>query len=361
LARQLERRRTQLEDDAIDWAMAEALAFGSLVLEGTPVRLSGQDSRRGTFSQRHAVLIDNVSERAWYPLANLAEDQAAFLVFDSPLNEFATLGFEYGESVVAKDALVLWEAQFGDFVNVAQVIIDQFLVSGEEKWGQTSGLALLLPHGFEGQGPEHSSARLERFLELSANDNIQVCVPSTPVQYFHLLRRQMRRDIRKPLIVLTPKSLLRLPAARSPAEAFEHGHFLEVMTDPGQPPAAGVDVVILCAGKIAYELEAERDRLGSAGEHVAILRLEQMYPFPGESVREALATYPRATVLRWVQEEPDNMGALRFVHLRQDRAMRDGMTFQSVARPGSGSPATGSAAVHEEEQRRLLSDAFSLA
>jgi 2-oxoglutarate dehydrogenase E1 component len=241
---------------------------------------------------------------------------------------------------------------------MAQVVIDQFLVSGEEKWGQTSGLTLLLPHGFEGQGPEHSSARLERFLELSADDNIQVCVPSTPAQYFHVLRRQMRRDIRKPLIVLTPKSLLRLPAARSPAAAFERGHFLEVMPDPREPAADGIELAILCSGKIAYELQAERDRLGTAGEHVAILRLEQMYPFPGESVREALERYPKVRVLRWVQEEPDNMGALRFVHLRQHRAVREGMTFQYVARSGSGSPAAGSATVHEEEQRRLLDGAF---
>jgi multifunctional 2-oxoglutarate metabolism enzyme len=359
LAKQLERRRTLVADDTIDWAMGEALAFGSLVLEGTPVRLSGQDSRRGTFSQRHAVLIDNLTERAWYPLAHLSAEQAAFLVFDSPLNEFATVGFEYGESVVAKDALVLWEAQFGDFVNEAQVVIDQFLVSGEEKWGQTSGITLLLPHGFEGQGPEHSSGRLERFLELSANDNIQVCVPSNPAQYFHLLRRQMRRDIRKPLIVMTPKSLLRLPQARSEAGAFERGHFLEVLPDPRAPATrTSIDIVILCSGKIAYDLEAERGRLGEAAAGVAILRLEQLYPFPAESIRQALAGYPSANVLRWVQEEPDNMGALRFVHLRRDRAIPDGVSFQFVARPGSGSPAAGSATMHEEEQRRLLEAAF---
>jgi 2-oxoglutarate decarboxylase len=361
LAAQLERRRSQLDDDAVDWSMGEALAFGSLVLEGTPVRLSGQDSRRGTFSQRHAVLIDHRTEHPWYPLAHLAPDQAAFLAYDSPLNEFATLGFEYGESVTAKDALVLWEAQFGDFVNEAQVPIDQFIASGEEKWGQVSGLTLLLPHGFEGQGPEHSSARMERFLELAANDNIQVCVPSTPAQYFHLLRRQMRRDLRKPLVVMTPKSLLRLPLARSPASAFETGHFEEVLGDAHAPATDGVGVVVMCSGKVAYDLEAERERRGDAGRHVAILRLEQLYPFPGESVRMALAAYPRAAVMRWVQEEPDNMGALRFVHLRQHRALRDGMSFQFVARPGSGSPATGSATVHGEEQRLLLDAAFERA
>ncbi len=364
LARQLERRRSQLDEDAVDWAMGEALAFGSIVLEGTAVRLSGQDSRRGTFSQRHAVLIDNRTERAWYPLANLAPDQGAFLVFDSPLNEFATLGFEYGESVVAKGALVLWEAQFGDFVNEAQVAIDQFIVSGEEKWGQTSGITLLLPHGFEGQGPEHSSARLERFLELAANDNIQVTALSTPAQYFHLLRRQMHRDVRKPLVVMTPKSLLRLPAARSAAAEFESGHFHEVLADPHAPsdPQA-VRMVLLCAGKVFYDLQAERERRREANDGgvdaFAILRLEQMYPFPDGGIARALEAYPNAAVLRWVQEEPDNMGALHFVHLRQERAMRDGMTFEAVARPGSGSPAAGSATVHEQEQRRLLDAAFA--
>jgi 2-oxoglutarate dehydrogenase E1 component len=364
LAKQLERRRSQLDDDAVDWAMGEALAFGSLVLEGTAVRLSGQDSRRGTFSQRHSVLIDNRTERAWYPLAHLAPDQGAFLVYDSPLNEFATLGFEYGESVVAKGALVLWEAQFGDFVNVAQVAIDQFIVSGEEKWGQTSGITLLLPHGFEGQGPEHSSARLERFLELAANDNIQVTAPSTPAQYFHLLRRQMHRDVRKPLIVMTPKSLLRLPAARSAAAEFASGHFHEVLADshaPADPPV--VRTVILCAGKVFYDLDAERERRREAGDEgvgaFAILRLEQMYPFPDGGIAAALESYPNATVLRWVQEEPDNMGALRFVHLRQGRALHEGMSLEAVARPGSGSPAAGSATVHEQEQRRLLEAAFA--
>ncbi len=359
LARQLERRRGMLEEDAVDWAMGEHLAFGSLLLEGTPVRLTGQDSRRGTFSQRHAVLVDNRTERRWFPLAHLADDQGAFLLYDSPLNEFASLGFEYGESVVAKDALVCWEAQFGDFVNEAQVIVDQFLVAGEEKWGQTSGLVLLLPHGYEGQGPEHSSSRLERFLELCAEDNIQVCSPSTPAQYFHLLRRQIHRDVRKPLVIPTPKSMLRLPECRSAAADFESGHFLEVLPDGNAPAHESVRRVLLCSGKVAYDLEAERKARGSEVGDVAILRLEQLYPFPGGLVKEALGAFPNAEHLRWVQEEPDNMGANRFVGWRRERMLPEGWRFDQVARRGSGSPASGSATIHEQEQRRLMDAAFA--
>ncbi|HYT29244.1 MAG TPA: multifunctional oxoglutarate decarboxylase/oxoglutarate dehydrogenase thiamine pyrophosphate-binding subunit/dihydrolipoyllysine-residue succinyltransferase subunit, partial [Actinomycetota bacterium] len=357
LARQLEKRRDLLERDAVDWALGEQLAFGSLLLEGTPVRLTGQDTRRGTFSQRHAVLVDHETEHRFYPLAHLSEDQATFLVFDSPLNEFAALGFEYGESIEARDALICWEAQFGDFINEAQVIVDQFIVAGEEKWGETSGLVLLLPHGFEGQGPEHSSGRLERFLELAAEDNIQVAVPSTPAQYFHLLRRQMRRDLRKPLVVMTPKRLLRLPAARSRAQDLVAGHFDEVLPDPAAPAADGVRAVILSSGKVFYELDERRQAEAGAG-HVALVRIEQLYPFPGRRIRELLAGYPNVERVRWVQEEPDNMGAYRFVHWRQDRFLPDGVTFDQVSRAGSGSPAAGSTALHEQEQDRLLRAAF---
>src|SRR6266542_1002420 len=267
LAKQLERRRDLLEKDAVDWSLGEALAFGSLVLEGIPVRLTGQDSRRGTFSQRHAVLVDYETDRKFYPLAHLSDDQAAFLVYDSPLNEFAALGFEYGESVVAKDALVAWEAQFGDFINEAQVVVDQFIASGEDKWGQTSGLVVLLPHGFEGQGPEHSSARIERFLQLAAEDNIQVAVPSTPAQYFHLLRRQVHRDIRKPLIVFTPKSLLRLAAARSETKDFVEGHFQEVLPDLREPSPDQVRALVLSSGKFFYELDeyGEKESIPGVG------------------------------------------------------------------------------------------------
>jgi len=356
LAKQLERRRDLLDKGVVDWALGEALAFGSLLLEGVPVRVSGQDVRRGTFSQRHAVLVDYKTDRKWYPLARLSEDQGAFLIYDSPLNEFASLGFEYGESIVAKDALVAWEAQFGDFINEAQVIVDQFIASGEDKWGQTSGLVLLLPHGFEGQGPEHSSARLERFLQLSAEDNIQVVVPSTPAQYFHLLRRQMHRDIRKPLVVFTPKSLLRLPAARSKTEEFLKGRFLELLLDPAEPSPDGVRAVILCAGKVSYDLAERREK--EKLDHVALLRIEQLYPFPKDQILQAIGRYQHVEHVRWVQEDPENMGAYHFVHFQMHNALPDGITFSHVAREESGSPATGSHTIHELEQEELIRAAF---
>jgi 2-oxoglutarate dehydrogenase E1 component len=356
LAKQLELRRDLLEKDAVDWSLGEALAFGSLVLEGIPVRLTGQDSRRGTFSQRHAVLVDYETDHKFYPLAHLSDDQAAFLVYDSPLNEFAALGFEYGESVVAKDALVAWEAQFGDFINEAQVIVDQFIASGEDKWGQTSGLVVLLPHGYEGQGPEHSSARIERFLQLAAEDNIQVVVPSTPSQYFHLLRRQVHRDIRKPLIVFTPKSLLRLPAARSRTEEFLSGHFKELLVDSKELPPDGVRAALLCSGKIYYELVERREK--ESRDDAAVLRLEQLYPFPKDQILEALQTYPNLRHLRWVQDEPDNMGGYGFVHAQLHAALPKVITFSHAAREESASPATGSATLHEQEQEELLTAAF---
>jgi 2-oxoglutarate decarboxylase len=356
LAKQLEKRRDMLNRGEVDWALGEALAFGSLVLEGIPVRVTGQDSRRGTFSQRHAILVDYETDRKYYPLARLDPEQAAFLIFDSPLNEFASVGFEYGESVVAKDALVCWEAQFGDFANEAQVVIDQLIAAGEDKWGQTSGLVLLLPHGFEGQGPEHSSARIERFLQLAAEDNIQVTVPSTPAQYFHLLRRQVHRDIRKPLVVFTPKSLLRLAAARSSAQDLAAGHFREVLSDPKPHEAGDVLAVILCSGKIFYELVERREAEGA--DHVAIVRLEQLYPFPLRQIADVLNGYPNAREVRWVQEEPENMGAAFFVRQRLDGGLPDGIRLSHVAREESGSPATGSATVHEREQQDLLRRAF---
>ncbi len=357
LARQLERRRDLLEKDAVDWALGEALAFGSLVLEGTPVRLSGQDSRRGTFSQRHSMLADYVTQDHWVPLGNLAPDQAPFHVYDSPLNEFASLGFEYGVSVVAKDVLVAWEAQFGDFANEAQVVIDNFLVAGEDKWDQTSGLVLLLPHGFEGQGPEHSSARIERYLALAAEDNIQVTVPSTPAQYFHLLRRQMHRDVRKPLIVITPKSLLRLPEARSRTEEFLHGHFMETLADPRAPAPEGVRRLILCSGKVFYDLDAHRAEQGTTD--TAIVRIEQLYPWPRAQVLAAVGSYPNLRDIRWVQEEPENMGADRFVHYRFHEDLPPGKTLSHAARVESGSPASGSITLHELEQRDLVRRAFA--
>lgn len=354
LRRQLMGRQDMLERDAVDWSMAEAYALGSLALEGTPVRLTGQDSRRGTFSQRHAALVPTDGSRPWVPLAHLDADQAPVDIYDSPLSEFAAVGFEYGYSVVRKDALVLWEAQFGDFVNGAQVIIDQFLVAAEAKWGQTSGLVLLLPHGYEGQGPEHSSARIERFLILSAADNIQVTQPSTAAQYFHLLRRQMQRQVRKPLVVLTPKGMLRAPAAMSPAAQFTTGHFAEVLADPTAPPEA--DRVLLCSGRIAHRLAAERDRRREAA---AIVRLEQLYPWPEEHLLAAITASPSAVEVRWVQDEPDNMGPWPFVHTRLHEALGDRYRLSRASRPESPSPATGSHTIHELEEQALLDAAFA--
>ena len=352
LGRQLKKRRDLLEIDQIDWAMGESLAFGTLALEGTPVRLTGQDSGRGTFSQRHSVLHDYEGGPTHVPLDNLAEDQAPFMVYDSPLSEFAALGFEYGYSVSRKDALVCWEAQFGDFINGAQVTIDQFLVAAEAKWNQTSGLVLLLPHGYEGQGPEHSSARLERFLILAAQDNIQVAQPTTAAQYFHLLRRQMHRQVRKPLIVLTPKGMLRAKTANSAAAEFEQGHFRETLRDPGAPD--DVARVLLSSGRIAHVLIAERDRLEAP---VAVLRVEQLYPWPQEQIEEALEGYG-ATDIRWVQDEPENMGAWPFAHMRLHHIDTKGYELRVVARFESPSPATGSGKIHELEERELLDSAF---
>jgi 2-oxoglutarate dehydrogenase E1 component len=354
LLRQLERRRNLLDQDAVDWAMGEAFALGSLLTEGTCVRLTGQDTRRGTFSQRHSILVDHETGEEYCPLSHLADDQAPFMVYDSPLSEYAAMGFEYGYSVERKDALVCWEAQFGDFVNGAQIIIDQFLVAAEDKWRQSSGLVLLLPHGYEGQGPEHSSARLERFLVLAAEDNIQVAQPTNAAQYFHLLRRQMRRDVRKPLIVLTPKGLLRAKAATSPAKAFTSGRFHEILLDEDAPE--DVRRVILCTGKVAYEL-MERRRKEEAP--AAVVRVEQLYPLPGAALMDAIRSHAGAEEVFWVQEEPANMGAWPFMHGKLHTLLRDGYRLKHVARPESASPATGSATMHEREQERLLDEALA--
>ena len=358
LKKMIERRRDLLVKDALDWAGGEALAFGSLMMEGFTVRLAGQDTRRGTFSQRHAVLVDHQTGDEYMPLANLADDQAPFRIFDSSLSEFAALGFEYGYSVANGDALVCWEAQFGDFVNEAQVIIDQFIVAGEDKWGQESGLVLLLPHGYEGQGPEHSSARLERFLTLAAEDSIQVVQPTTSAQYFHVLRRQMLRSVRKPLIVMTPKWLLRLPEARSAAMDFERGHFLETIDDPeAMKRPEPTEIILVCTGKIYYQLKERREESNAPA---AIVRLEQLYPFPHDQLAEIFARYPQAKAIRWVQDEPENMGAWSFVAARLRDALPNDLTLEVVARVESASPATGSATVHDQEQQELLSNAFLL-
>ncbi|WP_165230492.1 2-oxoglutarate dehydrogenase E1 component [Aquisphaera insulae] len=337
----------------VDWATGEALAFGSLLLEDTPVRLSGQDSRRGTFSQRHAVLVDQHNGDRWTPLNHLAEGQAELCVYDSLLSEAAVLGFDYGYSLEEPHMLIMWEAQFGDFANGAQVIIDQFIASAESKWGRGSGLVMLLPHGYEGQGPEHSSARLERYLSLCAEENIQVAVPSTPAQYFHLLRRQVRRNFRKPLVVMTPKSLLRHKAAVSPVDQLTVGSFRNVLDDATTSDRAGR--VVLCSGKVYYDLVARREAVGKEKE-VAIIRVEQLYPWPADELKKVLARYGAATEWVWVQEESQNMGAWTFVAPRLQELTKG--HFQYVGRDASASPATGSKLVHDQEQAELVEAAI---
>ena len=351
----------------LDWSAGEALAFASLLTEGHRVRLSGQDSQRGTFSHRHGVLHDVADGRRHTPLAHLAKDQAPVALVNSPLSEPGVLGFEYGYTLDCPDGLVLWEAQFGDFNNVAQVTIDQFIVSAEDKWRRLSGLVLLLPHGFEGQGPEHSSARLERFLALSAEDNIQVVNLTTPAQYFHCLRRQVLRRWRKPLIVMSPKSLLRHPKAVSTLDELSteaHGGFQRILGDarPAAPAAKGggaprpTERVLLCSGKLYYELAEERAKLGR--DDVAILRVEQLYPLQEVDLRAALAPYADGTPAVWVQEEPENMGAWRYLYARFGAVLLERMPFSRVSRRASASPATGSAAAHKLEQQEILNQAF---
>jgi 2-oxoglutarate dehydrogenase E1 component len=302
-------------------------------------------------------LVDHQNGEEYLPLAHLADDQAPFRVFDSSLSEFAAVGFEYGYSVANGDALVCWEAQFGDFVNGAQVIIDQFIVAGEDKWGQQSGVVLLLPHGYEGQGPEHSSARLERFLTLGAEDSIQVTQPSTAAQYFHLLRRQVLRSVRKPLVVLTPKWLLRLPDARSRTDELMSGHFQETIDDPDAiKRPEPTEAILMCTGKIYYLLKEKRDELNAP---VAIVRVEQLYPFPHQQLEEIFSRYPQAKHVRWVQDEPENMGAWSFIDARLRRYLPDNLKLSHVARAESASPATGSATVHEQETQELMQQAFS--
>ncbi len=337
---------------AIDFGMAEALAFGSLLNEGVPVRLTGQDSRRGTFNQRHAALIDIETEEEYVPLQHLAQEPAWCEIYNSPLSEAAVLGFEYGFSRDFPEALVLWEAQFGDFANGAQIIIDQFIAASEDKWNLLSGIVLLLPHGYEGQGPEHSSARIERFLELSARDNMQICQPSTAAQYFHLLRRQALRTWRKPLVVFTPKSMLRNPAASSPLADLTGGRFQTVIPDAADGSA---ERVLLCTGKIGHELVAERKR--HQGNPPAIIFVEQMYPFPEAELAAEMDRHANAREFVWVQEEPGNMGAREFVIPELDRLAR-GRAVLSVNRSASASPATGSHKAHELEQKTLLALAF---
>ncbi|HSK10090.1 MAG TPA: 2-oxoglutarate dehydrogenase E1 component [Vicinamibacterales bacterium] len=351
----LEQRASMAEGrHRLDFGMAEALAFGTLLREGHPVRLSGQDSERGTFNQRHAVLIDVETERKYVPLAHVATGRTRCEIYNSTLSEAAALAFEYGFSRDYPEALVLWEAQFGDFVNNAQVIIDQFLSAGEDKWGLLSGLVLLLPHGYEGQGPEHSSARIERFLQLAGEDNLQVCQPSTAGQYFHMLRRQALRRWRKPLVVFTPKSMLRHASSSSPVEDLTRGRFQTVLEDDEVP--AGARRVLLATGKILHELRAERKRRADGA--TAILGLEQLYPFPMTPLAAALGRHPDAREVVWVQEEPKNMGAHFYVMPRLRMLVRH-PGVRSVKRRASASPATGSGKAHVLEQQALLALAFA--
>jgi 2-oxoglutarate dehydrogenase E1 component len=356
ILRFLEARREMARGERpLDWAAGEALAFASLADAGYRIRLSGQDSTRATFSQRHAVLHDHLDGHRYMPLAHISKGQAPVEIINSPLSEAGVLGFEYGYSLDCPNGLVLWEAQFGDFVNAAQVIIDQFIASAETKWRRLSGLALLLPHGFEGMGPEHSSARLERFLALSAESNMQIIVPSTPAQYFHALRRQVLRPWRKPLVVMTPKSLLRHPQAVSSLDECALGRFHKVIPDVMEN-RPNVEGVLICSGKLYYELALERQDLGR--QDVAIVRMEQLYPLPMEPLKAALVPYRDGTPVYWVQEEPENMGAWRFLLARFGGELFDRLPFSGIYRRASPSPATGSASSHKMEQKELLMQAF---
>jgi 2-oxoglutarate dehydrogenase E1 component len=361
LAKQLERRRSAAEEPAgIDWGHAEALAFASLLTDGLSVRLSGQDAERGTFSHRHAVLHDVENGATYAPLAHLPKASGAFEIYNSPLSEMAVLGFEYGYSTAAEDALVLWEAQFGDFVNVAQPIIDQFIAADRAKWGQDSGVVLLLPHGYEGQGPEHSSARLERFLQSCAEGNMRVAYPSTPAQYFHILRRQARLDPRRPLILMQPKSLLRMPEAGSSLDALATGTFQPVLDDPrASRDREKVQRLVFCTGKMYYDLSAGiTQRKGGTKVPVAVLRVEELYPWPHSEVGQLIDRYPNVEEVVWVQEEPRNMGAWTYIAPLLRAATGTVLSVTYVGRPERASPAEGYNAVHLEEQKRIVDTAL---
>lgn len=345
-------RKAMLESGHLDWAMAELLAYGSLLLEGFPVRLSGQDSQRGTFSHRHAVLTIEDSEEKYTPLDHLSPDQAVFSVYNSLLSEYGILGFDYGYALGRPDSLTIWEAQFGDFSNGAQVITDQYICSAEEKWRVMNNLVLYLPHGYEGQGPEHSSGRIERFLSICGHLNIQVANLTTPANLFHILRRQLHREIRKPLVIFTPKSLLRHPLCVSPLDDLASGGFREVIDDPIADHAT-VTKLVFCSGKIYYDILQKREETGR--KDVALIRIEQLYPFPAEQIREILERYPLAALYEWVQEEPANMGPWNFIN-----DMFTDVTLKVVARPPSGTTATGSSQLHKIQQNLLAEKALGI-
>jgi 2-oxoglutarate dehydrogenase E1 component len=344
-------------EQALDWGTAETLAYASLIRDGYRIRMSGQDSGRGTFFHRHAVLHDQETGESFVPLRQIDPENPRFLVIDSLLSEEGVLAFEYGYATAAPNVLVLWEAQFGDFVNGAQVVIDQFISSGEQKWDRLCGLVLLLPHGYEGQGPEHSSARPERFLQLCAQENMQVCVPTTPAQMFHLLRRQLLRPYRKPLVVMTPKSLLRHKLAVSELEELASGRFQTVIDDIDAPAPDAVRRVLLTTGRIYYDLLTQRREAGR--DDVAILRLEQCYPFPEATLTRLLGHYDMATEFVWVQDEPENQGYLGFVEPRLNALLEvRGQRLHAVARPAAAAPAVGYPEVHKSQQDELLRRSF---
>ncbi|MEP7380394.1 MAG: 2-oxoglutarate dehydrogenase E1 component [Gemmatimonadota bacterium] len=352
LAKQLERRREALgEGGGIDWGHAEALAFASLVAEGIDVRLSGQDAERGTFTHRHAVLNDVTNGAKYTPLQHIPNATGRLEIHNSPLNEMGVLGFEYGYATVSPDALVLWEAQFGDFVNMAQPIIDQFIAADRAKWGQDSGLTLLLPHGYEGQGPEHSSARLERFLQLCAEGNLRIAYPSTSAQYFHVLRRQAKLPIRRPLVLMQPKSMLRLSAAASRLEDLASGRFMQVLDDPNVVNREEVTRLVFCTGKLYYDLVG-----GGHPAHLAVVRVEQLYPWPHEDVSRLVDLYPNIAEIVWAQEEPKNMGAWSYVAPRLRASAGNALIIRYIGRPERSSPAEGHASSHAGEQARIVSD-----
>ena len=360
LAKQLERRLETLgREGGIDWAQAEGLALGSLLKEGAPVRLTGQDTERGTFAHRHLVLHDVQTGEKWTPIQHLPDARAPFEVYNSPLSEIAALGFEYGYAVACPQGLVLWEAQFGDFVNSAQVIVDQFIVSGLSKWGQTSRLTLLLPHGYEGNGPEHSSARVERFMQLAAQENIRIVNCTTAAQYFHVLRRQALHPKARPLVLLTPKSLLRLKNATSRIEELAEGAFRAVLDDPtlDDEERRGTARLILCTGKVYYDIVGHEVR--KEGERVAVARLEQLYPFPVGAYDELIARYPNLTEVVWTQEEPQNMGAWRSVRHRLEEGLPAEVELRYCGRPWRASPSEGYPTAHLLEQDRIVTEALT--
>ncbi|MFI5311088.1 MAG: 2-oxoglutarate dehydrogenase E1 component, partial [Gemmatimonadales bacterium] len=356
LAKQLERRREAFgEKGGIDWGHAESLAFGTILVDGTSIRMSGQDVERGTFSHRHAVLHDVLNGEEYVPLQHVPGARASFEIYNSALSEMAVMGFEYGYSTAATDALVLWEGQFGDFANVAQPIIDQFLAADRAKWAQDSGLVLLLPHGYEGQGPEHSSARLERFLQLCAEGNMRVAYPSTPSQYFHILRRQAMLSARRPLVLMQPKSMLRLAAATSRLRDLSEGRFHTVLDDPlGSTKRNEVRHVVFCAGKIYYDLMAQ-----PGGADVAVVRVEELYPWPHSDISRVLDLYPMLADVTWVQEEPKNMGAWSYVAPRLRSSVGNAPSIRYIGRPERASPAEGFLKTHETEQARIVSEALA--